>query len=793
MPYNFKKETMQLIKILNFLKTCTYFVLKYSIMYLNIYLEDLQSISINCCAYSINVEFLSVNETNKADLYSNQVENYFLNKENLEYSENITPRKRIEMKTPKLFTFLYPDDTFLKLGFFEKLINENKTKIQLLVYEKEYFNILYFFTIARNRDEIMMIDLEMFFHILKYLNIMDVDINKNYHEFIKSLVFYVKNFNEEYTRKFGLEKLLDYKRYNSYHILDITKCFLKFNLFSKYNSYLTFHEYNKILFSQSRIISENLKQYKKFITMQITDFNYIAYIRSVSSIFNSTWKILCRVLYFDKLYIGLSFIHGQDIDTNMLVCNLPKNIRKIDILASNNISLVDKLYEFGVFTTIKNVKIIQNASLYSFLKRMNYFDQTQMLKFELNRMSFMEINALEKINLPQSIKILKIIICKFSEFRNRTPNHYLLGNIQNLVIDSSSSIEISDDETNFAKLSNDGYYKYLIGADFFFYESKFNLHDYKDIFKIEKIIRLNLTLLSAKDNFLEDYSFLRAFKSLKNLYLENFKLTNELLREIVNCKKLVSLYFMTFEYDESIDAMNLNVCNNSIIYIKIKCPKNVLDCRFIYLLSRFTFLQHLIFRDVSFSNKEPENFNQTKNPIELNLLLSGSAREQLKTLKIKNNPTFANRNTFSILNIYSKYFNLQYLHHLTYEVCSFYQEDIYVFSSFKQLHRLELNVKRRDSISNILKQILRTNIKHTINRMLVQLDKFIDREFLEILYFKKIKILILRIESISETDKKYLNILYNMNFNRLEVYIFKNENVENSISKTRKLIYKNYN
>ncbi|TBT98635.1 hypothetical protein CWI39_2344p0010, partial [Hamiltosporidium magnivora] len=430
-------------------------------MYLNIYLEDLQSISINCCAYSINVEFLSVNETNKADLYSNQVENYFLNKENLEYSVNITPRKRIEMKTPKLFTFLYPDDTFLKLGFFEKLINENKTEIQLLVYEKEYFNILYFFTIARNRDEIMMIDLEMFFHILKYLNIMDVYINKNYHEFIKSLVFYVKNFNEEYTRKFGLEKLLDYKRYNN-----------------------------------------NLKQYKKFITMQITDLNYIAYIRSVSSIFNSTWKILCRVLYFDKLYIGLSFIHGQDIDTNMFVCNLPKNIRKIDILASNNISLVDKLYEFGVFTTIKNVKIIQNASLYSFLKRMNYFDQTQILKFELNRMSFMEMNALEKINLPQSIKILKIIICKFSEFRNRTPNHYLLGNIQNLVIDSSSSIEISDDETNFAKLSNDGYYKYLIGADFFFYESKFNLHDYKDIFKIEKIIRLNLTLLSAKDNFL---------------------------------------------------------------------------------------------------------------------------------------------------------------------------------------------------------------------------------------------------------------------------------------------------
>ncbi|TBU09940.1 hypothetical protein CWI39_0015p0030 [Hamiltosporidium magnivora] len=597
--------------------------MEYTISIFNLYFCRFLLFRFNCCLCSLNVNILEINIDDECILCAENTGYFFLDRGESIILNNCKPKTYEENTCAEAHTLLYPDESILKFELFEIKIVELQPDITIYIKAGEYIDFRSFLKLTASHDSIMVMELNTFFSILKYLSILKPERNEEYYEFIKSMVFRVKNFNIEYIEKLGLESLLNYKSYDVFYILDVVE--------------------------------------------------YRFYLRDSKDVFN--------ILKID------AFLHF-----------LPENIKKIAIFASENVSLIDKLH------------------------------------------------------------------------RNKN----------NLSIDSSNQIEIFKDKVNHRELSNDGYYKYLIGVDFDFYTNKSDIFYFKGIFRFEKLTRLNINLFNTKEKALRDYNFIDSLKSLKNIRFINLKITNKLLKNILNCKKLKSLYFKTFTYNKKIDPNKFNILNTSIVYLNFKGLKNSLDRRFFYFLERCKSLQHLIFTDIFIFNSLEKNIRGIEKKLGFNIHPYMSKKPELKTILFIFNSELSYQNGVSILNIISKFFNLENCERLSYYGDSLYHEDLNVFLKIKRLFVLELGIKRNEPTLNIFGKLLETNIKNTVKKLHIHIDVFYNFEFIKLFQFKRLRILELGTASDSDKLRKYIHLLENMNYTKLaifEINIFKPNNL----------------
>ncbi|TBU09521.1 hypothetical protein CWI36_0022p0020 [Hamiltosporidium magnivora] len=644
--------------------------MEYTISIFNLYFCRFLLFRFNCCLCSLNVNISEINIDDECILCAENTGYFFLDRGESIILNNCKPKTYEENTCAEAHTLLYPDESILKFELFEIKIIELQPDITIYIKAGEYIDFRSFLKLTASHDSIMVMELNTFFSILKYLSILKPERNEEYYEFIKSMVFRVKNFNIEYIEKLGLESLLNYKSYDVFYILDVLLYIDRF------------------------------------------------YLRDSKDVFN--------ILKID------AFLHF-----------LPENIKKIAIFASENVSLIDKLHSTGLFQLVTNIKIIVDFSFKIFFDKIDTFKGVRTLKFDIFEMETDELSLLEDNTFLEGIKVFKY---------------------------SSNKIEIFKDKVNHRELSNDGYYKYLIGVDFDFYTNKSDIFYFKGIFRFEKLTRLNINLFNTKEKALRDYNFIDSLKSLKNIRFINLKITNKLLKNILNCKKLKSLYFKTFTYNKKIDPNKFNILNTSIVYLNFKGLKNSLDRRFFYFLERCKSLQHLIFTDIFIFNSLEKNIRGIEKKLGFNIHPYMSKKPELKTILFIFNSELSYQNGVSILNIISKFFNLENCERLSYYGDSLYHEDLNVFLKIKRLFVLELGIKRNEPTLNIFGKLLETNIKNTVKKLHIHIDVFYNFEFIKLFQFKRLRILELGTASDSDKLRKYIHLFENMNYTKLAIF-----------------------
>ncbi|TBU05490.1 hypothetical protein CWI37_0008p0050 [Hamiltosporidium tvaerminnensis] len=717
--------------------------MEYTISIFNLYFCCFPFVRFNCCLCSLNVNISEINIDGECILCAENTGYFFLYRGESIILNNCKPKTYEENTCAEAHTLLYPDESILKFELFEIKIVELQPDITIYIKAGEYIDFRSFLKLTASHDSIMVMELNTFFSILKYLSILKPERNEEYYEFIKSMVFRVKNFNIEYIEKLGLESLLNYKSYDVFYILDVVECSFRYYMLNKLTSYITFHEYDQIFLISSKKRQTKHKKYKNLTTMQLIGLNLLPYLRFIRSYPDTSWRILRKLLYIDRFYIRDSKDVFNILKIDAFLHFLPENIKKIAIFASENVSLIDKLHSTGLFQLVTNIKIIVDFSFKIFFDKIDTFKGVRSLKFDIFEMETDELSLLEDNTFLEGIKVFKY---------------------------SSNKIEIFKDKVNHRELSNDGYYKYLIGVDFDFYTNKSDIFYFKGIFRFEKLTRLNINLFNTKEKALRDYNFIDSLKSLKNIRFINLKITNKLLKNILNCKKLKSLYFKTFTYNKKIDPNKFNILNKSIVYLNFKGLKNSLDRRFFYFLERCKSLQHLIFTDIFIFNSLEKNIGGIEKKLGFNIHPYMSKKPELKTILFIFNSELSYQNGVSILNIISKFFNLENCERLSYYGDSLYHEDLNVFLKIKRLFVLELGIKRNEPTLNIFGKLLETNIKNTVKKLHIHIDVFHNFEFIKLFQFKRLRILELGTASDSDKLRKYIHLFENMNYTKLAIF-----------------------
>ncbi|TBU04410.1 hypothetical protein CWI36_0766p0010, partial [Hamiltosporidium magnivora] len=719
------------------------YIIRYCVQICIIYSHLFLLFAVNSCICGIEINVWIINEKENIKTSTNDVGCYFLQEGAYSTLQNCDRAIEGENHTETTSPILYTCDNFLKFGFLEGKISEKQTKISIYTEKEEYLDFLYFLKITQSSDNILLLELKMFFNILRYLKVLNVERDENYCEFIKSMVFYVKNFDEEYFVESGLSAFLDYKHFDNFNIRDVFECFLDFYMFNKFIVYKTFHDYREFPFINSKNMQIANEEYKYIVNIFLSVTNFLPYLHSMSLFPCHKWRILRRLLYIYRLYIGDV---QNSFDMNKFVYLMPNNINKAIIYASYNMSLIDKLHNSGFFKMVKNIKLIHHSSFEPFLRKMHYFKNTEILQFDIFSLEMHELNTIENLDIIRDLKMFKLIVSRIDYMKHRTPQYFLNGNKHNIFIDSSVKNKISNSQETYRMPIVDGYYKYLYGADLHFYihtYESFNFHK----FNLERIKRLKIDLLKTSGNRLKNYEFLGLFKSLKKLYLANIMLTNELLSIILRCNRLTSVCFYKFEDNNFLDDKSFNFSNSSIIYFEFKASKNTLNPKLFHLIQSCKFLQSLCFYEVYILYIRRNFPPKTENMSESQPLSSILHRPKLKNLKFEVESKFANINFHSSLNIFSMFYNIADLERLSYYVFSLYQDDLEHFSNFKRLYFLELGIVKNSPELNIFEKLINTNLLNTLQELHLNVNIFYNFEFTKLFIFRRLKILLIGLPS----------------------------------------------
>ncbi|TBU03291.1 hypothetical protein CWI37_0319p0040 [Hamiltosporidium tvaerminnensis] len=431
-----------------------------------------------------------------------------------------------------------------------------------------------------------------------------------------------------------------------------------------------------------------------------------------------------KIFLIDKLYINFCS-YENDLDSDIIIALLPKIFINLKIVIDpSKLPLFGKLHQIGCFKSVKKVKISScDIKLQSFLEKLQYFETVEKLALEFLEDNLQKsIIILEKLTILKSVKVMKLF------FSISSPHLYnasssLLGTKDNIIIDLSNELKISDDEDDFGIFSSYNCRNYLRGIDLILYKDSYDSTYFSKIFNFELIRRLKIDLRNVKNNSLNSYRFLESFKSLKRLYFKNIKFTDELYTAILASTSLIFYQFKVFDIKK--DNIGWNFYNKSVIHIEFRAILDSLSNNFFIFLSKFKSLKYLSF-----------NLHHLKN-----------TNQEIFFLMIK---------FLSILNVVSYFFNLENLEKLNYDVGTLYTEDIVVFSRFKLLKYLSLSVQRTDLNLKILNKILQQNIKNTIIKLHIRADKLEKFEIFSILNFKQLKILKMGIILDTEINKQRL-------------------------------------
>ncbi|TBU17616.1 hypothetical protein CWI38_0283p0030 [Hamiltosporidium tvaerminnensis] len=602
----------------------------------------------------------------------------------------------------KYIAISYPNDINISFKFLDEIILENKEEVSIYMKENELHMLALFIKILQEcNDTITQTDSKIFFEILKYLNIFRVERNRNYKAFIRTLVYYYVISNSDFVKN-SYVLILNQNEYGNLHVRDVIECFLQFILMQKAYIYDIFHKYNPIIFSHILSQHKKYKTSEKIVCIEMRACCLNKCILSRNNI--NIWKILMKIFLIDKLYINFCS-YENDLDSDIIIALLPKIFINLKIVIDpSKLPLFGKLHQIGCFKSVKKVKISScDIKLQSFLEKLQYFETVEKLALEFLEDNLQKsIIILEKLTILKSVKVMKLF------FSISSPHLYnafssLLGTKDNIIIDLSNELKISDDEDDFGIFSSYNCRNYLRGIDLILYKDSYDSTYFSKIFNFELIRRLKIDLRNVKNNSLNSYRFLESFKSLKRLYFKNIKFTDELYTAILASTSLIFYQFKVFDIKK--DNIGWNFYNKSVIHIEfqnlelLKCYKYQTDCK----------------------NK--------------------------------------NLTSFSILNVVSYFFNLENLEKLNYDVGTLYTEDIVVFSRFKLLKYLSLSVQKTDLNLKILNKILQQNIKNTIIKLHIRADKLEKFEIFSILNFKQLKILKMGIILDTEINKQRLERL----------------------------------
>ncbi|TBT98468.1 hypothetical protein CWI37_1743p0010 [Hamiltosporidium tvaerminnensis] len=250
-------------------------------------------------------------------------------------------------------------------------------------------------------------------------------------------------------------------------------------------------------------------------------------------------------------------------------------------------------------------------------------------------------------------------------------------------------------------------------------------------------------------------------------------LTNDLLRILLKLDNLKYIFFECFQISEPIESENLNYTNKCVIYMEFNALFGSLDNNFLCFIARFIGLKHLSFDMVTISYSPVEIFvyNEIENLSVVSKYKRLENRPKLEFLQYSNEIKYVSEIHFSVLYLFSLFFDLQNLKELIYKSYYLNIKDVTVFENFKKLTCLELSIKENDIYLYILQKILESRIKKTIFKLDILVNKFNKLDLIAILYFEKLKILKLGAKISDENDKQNFKFLCRMNTILSEIFV----------------------
>ncbi|TBU19951.1 hypothetical protein CWI38_0165p0030 [Hamiltosporidium tvaerminnensis] len=734
--------------------------------------------NLHICTLSVN--FIAINDDEKPNITINNIGVYFLDMKKcllLEISD--MPKSLLSLNcinTNKRHLIVYPNDTFLEFKFLKQNIIKKYKKITIYMSKNDFTIISYFWKLLKAEDSIVSLDANVFFEILKYLNIFNVKRNKKYKSFINSLVIFTVMKNQKRFLEKSAEFMLNSREYNSFNILDIIESIFKFYLIKKLFVHVTFHEYIPISFLKTRYTNKKLKKPKNCVSMQFENFYFLSYFYRcllLDPILCNIWILITKILYIDKLYIDFSILN-EDIDIEVVFGSLAQNINKFSmVVLEKNLPILDKLKKYGHLDFIKNLKLYLFHSSIFILKTLPYFNSLEKLTLEFSEIKIYEICNLENLSVLENIKYIKIILCKPIDIQSKISSHLLLGCKKNLFVDLSGTLNLSDSGNSLRNFLTFNFKNYIIGIALKPNFSNLDNFNLTKILHYNLITRLRLNLENIEAKLLENYSFLKYFKLLSKLHFIYIMLTNDLLRILLKLDNLKYILFECFQISEPIESENLNYTNKCVIYIEFNTLFGSLDNNFLCFIARFIGLKHLSFDMVTISYSPVEIFvyNEIENLSVVSKYKRLENRPKLEFLQYSNEIKYVSEIHFSVLYLFSLFFDLQNLKELIYKSYYLNIKDVTVFENFKKLTCLELSIKENDIYLYILQKILESRIKKTIFKLDILVNKFNKLDLIAILYFKKLKILKLGAKISDENDKQNFKFLCRMNTILSEIFV----------------------
>ncbi|TBU05799.1 hypothetical protein CWI36_0576p0020 [Hamiltosporidium magnivora] len=725
--------------------------------------------------FGLNVKILDIKEIKDNNPFFYTGNKYFLDMKTCSMVKNYNPAYFLIPLTPKNsnkgFSISYPKDILLSFEFFDELILNNQEEVTIYMNNVDIPVFSYFLKLSKIEDfSILKMKSKYFFEILKYLNIFNIVRNKSYKQFSKTLVYYSIICNLGFDKE-ASELILNPNCYNNLHVLDIIECIFVFYLFKTSLIFKIFHDYESFEFSSSIFRHKEYKMSRNTLFMDYKHLYSSKYIFNKG--FSSVWKIMIKIFFIDKLYLDL-YSSESDIYSRHFISSIPYNFKNIVIeFLEKEISLLDKIYERGFLHLAKKVKIIVMVCSKDFIKRIHYFEKAQKLVLEFLDINLDEILNIERSIELKSIKIIKINISTLICVQRIVPAFSLSGQNNNLSIDLSEEMLICDSRNFLNIFSTYNFKNYLTGIDLRLHHRSFDRIYFEKILNFKLIKRLKMDLENVKGNRLKSYKFLELFQFLNKLTLKNIKLTNKLFKIIIRSKCLVSVVFEGFRVTNR--NKNFKNFNESIIQMKFYDPNTCLSVHLFTFLSKFRRLKHFFFTLYSIQENNDRIYSIYDKISNLKVVRPKDFLNlpKLELLKYENDFDSMHTAPFSSLNIFSNCFDLENIVGLMYSTACLFKEDIDIFSNFKALKNLELNIHKNQLNLKFFQKILQTNIKNTIVKFVILTDTYQQTELISILCFKKLKMLELGISSEDIRNIRKLDLLFGMKLVKIHIYALK--------------------
>ncbi|KAK1349612.1 hypothetical protein LUQ84_001268 [Hamiltosporidium tvaerminnensis] len=752
-----------------------YFLKKIFFLIMRINRSMLPFFSINSSINCLTVQFLEIDEIGD-DCFQSCRDNYYFLSTNtcslekngkLESCQTLSPKNYI-----KNFKIKYPSDTFFSSVFFDERILENQAEVKIYMNKHDFSTSMYLIEILKTEGNIFrQIKPQMVFEILKHLNIFRVKRDEKYELFIKTMVYYSMITDATFARV-ASSLILNFKDYNNFHVCDLIAFFFKSYFVSKTLIYELFTEYDPMEYTNTLYLHKKYKTYDEICFVMFRTCNLHKYLKKAAS--RCIWRNLIRVFFVDKVHVGFSDKRNMS-EVDEMVALLPPHFKKITVaITKETLTILYKLHKCGFLNSKETVKVIfvDSISYEDFMKVISYFRNIEKLTLEFLKVYPDVIHyPNEEFKIAKSIKFIKIRIYRlFLEEIRMESVIQLFTRPNTIFIDLYQDIESLDSKTNLENFLTRNLKNFCIGFNIALQKESYNASYFTKIFDFNLIKRLKMDFISVKSNYLDSYEFLKSFIFLKNLVFKNIKLTNKLFHAILCSPRLISVWFDMFKVSEETNIDEIHTYNESIIYIGFKDLIGSPNENLFYFLNRNISLKFIYFR--LHDHQTLKNSEALLNK-RINDLHPRNSRKlpQLKSISYENISEISNYTLFSVLYVFSYFLNLENITELKYHIGSLCPDDIQIFSKLKTLRYLELSVQRKYRDLDTLLKILQVNIKNTIFKLDILVDKFEISEIQSILNFKKLKVLEVGIRSKDSNDKKLLKLLFNLNICRIDLYI----------------------